>query len=427
MLSAVAACSTRAFGPQDEAAVRQVLDRQRDAWNRGDLAAFMQGYHRSPDIVFTSSAKIRRGWDDSMASYQRRYVDGDASMGVLEFSGVEVTGLGPDAALAMGRFELTQTPQAGRGVFSLVLTRRDDRWGIMHDHSSGAAEPEPEPAPEPRPSRRVAVTIDDLPVASYGSYSSDEARREVVRGLCETITEAELPVTGFVTMNNHALDPVLMEAWLDCGIELGNHTWSHPRLAQVGLPAYLDDLRQGHEALRTLVGDDRPLPFRYPFLHRGFDPGSRQAIAALLTELGSRVAPVTIDAWDWLYAAGHLRAVAEDDVAAAERYRTSWMWNVQEATLEAEHLSRELLGREPPQILLLHANSLNAAELPALLRWLEGRGYAFISLDEALADEAYAQPDPSWSPTGDSWWLRLRRSRSMARGEGPFYDLDPVD
>lgn len=433
LLTATSACSERSFGPADADAVRAVLDRQRDAWNRGDLAAFMEGYHQAPEIVFTSSAKIRRGWEEAMAAYQRRYVDGDAKMGTLSFTDVEITGLGPDAALAMGRFELRDTPQAGWGIFSLVLTRRDGRWGIVHDHSSGAPEETPAQAPAAAPSpepatasRRVAVTIDDLPVAAYGSHPSDEARREVVKGLCTAIREAGIPVTGFVNMSNHERDPSLMQAWIDCGIALGNHTWSHPHLQEIGLDAYLEDLRRGHEALRELVGDEQPIPFRYPYLHRGFDPDSRRAITGLLEELDSRVAPVTIDTWDWLYAAGHQRATTEGDAAAAERYRSSWMWNLQEATLEAEHLARELFGREPPQILLLHANALGSRDLPAFLSWLRRRGYAFVTLDEALADEAYALPDESWSPTGDSWWLRLRRSRSLAHGTPPFHDLDAI-
>jgi uncharacterized protein (TIGR02246 family) len=129
-------CPRPSFEPTDEAAIVDVLHTQQEAWNRGDLEAFMQGYHRDPEVVFTSSAKIRRGYDATLTSYRKRYVEGDAKMGTLEFSDLEVTGLGPDAALAFGRFELTGTPQESTGVFSLVFTRRQGRWGIIHDHSS---------------------------------------------------------------------------------------------------------------------------------------------------------------------------------------------------------------------------------------------------------------------------------------------------
>ena len=79
----------------------------------------------------------------------------------------------------------------------------------------------------------------------------------------------------------------------------------------------------------------------------------------------------------------------------------------------AEWQARELFGREPPQILLVHANELNARHLESYLDWAAGRGYRFVTLEEAQADPAYSEPDPSLSPTGDSLWLRLRRSRTL--------------
>ena len=135
-LGLLVGCRAKAFSETDAMAIRGVLDEQRAAWNRGDLEAFMTGYHRRPDIVFTSGAQIRRGYDEALQSYATRYDSGDAKMGTLEFRDVEITGLGPDAGLAMGRFVLTDTPQAGSGVFTLVFTREQGRWGIIHDHSS---------------------------------------------------------------------------------------------------------------------------------------------------------------------------------------------------------------------------------------------------------------------------------------------------
>jgi uncharacterized protein (TIGR02246 family) len=118
-----------------EAEIRAVLDRQREAWNRGDIQAFMQGYHQSPDLVFTSGGKIRRGFDETLARYREKYVTGGA-MGHLEFSEVELQPVGADGAVALGRWKLTETPEAGEGVFTLVLTKVDGRWGIVHDHTS---------------------------------------------------------------------------------------------------------------------------------------------------------------------------------------------------------------------------------------------------------------------------------------------------
>lgn len=139
-LAAVVSCGSRAERPtaptaEDELEIRAVLERQKEAWNRGDIQAFMEGYHRRPDIVFTSAAKIRRGFDETLAAYEKKYVSGNA-MGHLEFTEVELQPVGADAVVALGHWALTQSPQAGDGVFSLVFARIEGRWAIVHDHTS---------------------------------------------------------------------------------------------------------------------------------------------------------------------------------------------------------------------------------------------------------------------------------------------------
>jgi ketosteroid isomerase-like protein len=121
--------------PADEAEIHAVLTRQKEAWNRGDIQVFMEGYHRGPGTVFTSAGKVRRGWDETLAAYEHKYVAGDA-MGHLEFTEVELQPVGADGAVALGHWALTDTAKAGEGVFSLVFARVDGRWGIVHDHTS---------------------------------------------------------------------------------------------------------------------------------------------------------------------------------------------------------------------------------------------------------------------------------------------------
>jgi peptidoglycan/xylan/chitin deacetylase (PgdA/CDA1 family) len=264
------------------------------------------------------------------------------------------------------------------------------------------------------PKRAVAVTLDDLPLGDIGRYKNDAERRRAVEKLAGLIKERRLPVTGFFIMSKHARHPSLMTFWRDAGVKLGNHTWSHPNPNRVGIETYLADLERGHRAVAALAGK-RKIPFRHPYLYEGFLPEKRAAIQNKVRELGSVEAPVTIDTLDWLYARGYLDARHKGDARKAELYRRSWRWNIEESTLVAELLARELFGREPPQILLLHANALNADHLGQALDWLARRGYRFISLEEALEDPAYREPDRSTSPTGDSRWLRLLRSRKLAR------------
>ncbi len=259
--------------------------------------------------------------------------------------------------------------------------------------------------------RKVVITIDDLPLADFERYPTDALRHECVARFTSLLKARSVPTTGFFNMSNHERAPSLLSLWQSVGMQLGNHTWSHPALAKVGLEAYLADLERGHHAVAAVVPNGAAIPFRYPFLAEGFVPSERDRIRGKIAELKSVVAPVTIDTSDWLYARGYLDATKAGDQALRDRYRQSWLWNLQESTIIAEFLSRQLFDREPPQILLVHGNLLNADHFGQYLDWLKSRGYTFVPLAEALADPAYHEDDVATSPTGDSHWLRLMRSR----------------
>lgn len=122
----------------DRAAIVQVLREQQDAWNRGDIEAFLRGYEPSPDLVFTSGGAVRRGFAETAERYRQRYVT-RGRMGRLEFEVLDVRGLGDGGAIVLGRWSLTETPEAGRGVFSLAFLRTPDGWRIVHDHTSADA------------------------------------------------------------------------------------------------------------------------------------------------------------------------------------------------------------------------------------------------------------------------------------------------
>lgn len=129
------------FEPADRAAIAAVLDGQVAAWNRGDLAAYMEGYARTPALVFTSGGNIRRGWQEAFDHYQARYATDPRAMGTLAFRLDSIDPIGADGAVVLGHWELTGTAHAGRGVFTLVVERRPEGWRIIHDHTSVSPEP----------------------------------------------------------------------------------------------------------------------------------------------------------------------------------------------------------------------------------------------------------------------------------------------
>lgn len=124
------------FAPADRAAIAGVLDRQIAAWNRGDLASYMDGYARTPALVFTSGGNIRRGWQEAFEHYRARYAADPNAMGTLAFQIESIDPVGADGAVVLGRWELTGAAHPGRGVFTLVVERRPEGWRIIHDHTS---------------------------------------------------------------------------------------------------------------------------------------------------------------------------------------------------------------------------------------------------------------------------------------------------
>ncbi len=130
----------RRFEPSDRAAIIVVLDAQVGAWNRGDLAAYMEGYAKTDALIFTSGGKVRRGWQTAFDHYRARYGQDRAAMGKLVFQIDTIDPIGADGAVALGTWILTDSPHDGRGIFSVVFERRPEGWRIIHDHTSLATE-----------------------------------------------------------------------------------------------------------------------------------------------------------------------------------------------------------------------------------------------------------------------------------------------
>jgi beta-aspartyl-peptidase (threonine type) len=118
-----------------DAALRALLTVQTADWNRGDIDAFMKGYWNSPAITFAGVSGVSRGWQTVLDHYHKNYPD-RAAMGHLDFSEIEITPLGNDAALILGRWHLTRDAGPVGGIFSLVARRFPEGWRIIHDHTS---------------------------------------------------------------------------------------------------------------------------------------------------------------------------------------------------------------------------------------------------------------------------------------------------
>jgi peptidoglycan/xylan/chitin deacetylase (PgdA/CDA1 family) len=270
------------------------------------------------------------------------------------------------------------------------------------------------PLPPPSGRREVAVTFDDLPVISV-TRGDAASHRAITTRLLEALAAHGVPAVGFVNeknlMSRGMAEPervALLRQWLDAGFELGNHTFGHLDLHAVPAAAFEDDVVRGEPVIRGLL-DARGLPlrwFRHPYLHTGADLALKRRIEALLAGRGYRVAPVTVDTEDWCFSAAYDRAVERGDAAAARRTADAFVPYVESRFAYFESLSRRLLGYEVRQVLLLHANAINAERFDALARRLERRGYSFVTLERALQDPAYGAADDYAAAHGISWLSR---------------------
>ncbi len=280
------------------------------------------------------------------------------------------------------------------------------------------------------PARELSLTIDDLPWAHHANEARDDVARSHA-ALLAAMRDSGVEAVGFVNVDQlepgslgSALGTRMLAEWLADGHELGNHTWGHLDLHAVGIPAFQAGVIAGESHLRSLVdasgGDLRW--FRHPYLRTGTSREQRAAIEAFLDRRGYRVAPVTVDNSDWIYALAYRRLHSETrDEARLADFRRGYVDYLLAKLRYYEQQALDLLGTPLPQV-LLHANRLNAEAMPELLDRIRADGWIFVRLEEALAHPAYARADGYLGRYGPSWIHRW----AIAEGKGrAFFGDEP--
>ncbi len=272
---------------------------------------------------------------------------------------------------------------------------------------------------EPAPGRRMVVTVDDLPTGPPGWHTPAE-KLALTDKLIATLNRHQVPAIGFVNEDKLEVDGVvdrsrvaLLEKWLDAGFELGNHGYSHLDLHRVEAKVWSADVLLGERVLRPLLAktDREPRYFRHPFLHTGRSLEVKKQTTAFLAEHGYRIAPVTIDNQEWIFG----RAYHDAGLASArkERIGAAYVDYMLNMVRYYEQQSVAITGEEIPQVLLIHAYSLNADWLDKLLSSIVQRGYRFVELDEALEHPAYQSEDTFTGSGGITWLHRWAITRGM--------------
>ena len=260
--------------------------------------------------------------------------------------------------------------------------------------------------------KAIALTFDDLPYSGITPALTDvyEARQNI-RSILATLKEHHAPAIGFVNEQELQVpDQIdmrvgLLEQWLDGGVELGNHTYSHPNIAKIPEWQAEDQVIKGEVVTQRLMKDHgfTERYFRHPFLVTGATLDQRHQFEAFLKSRGYTVAPVTMDDLDWAYNGAYRQAMKEDDQATAHKLVDDFLAQVESNINYNEKVCHALFGRDIAYVMLMHSNQLNGLELDHVLSTFERHGYKFVTLEEALKDPAYQTPNTFAGSNGASW------------------------
>jgi peptidoglycan/xylan/chitin deacetylase (PgdA/CDA1 family) len=271
-----------------------------------------------------------------------------------------------------------------------------------------------------KPSRRMTVTFDDLPYVAIDQQGLPRARR-ATKEILRILKAHRVPVVAFVNEGQLQVAGeeegriALLQQWVDAGMILGNHTFSHAEFNTLTIQQFQDEIIKGEVVTRRLMQSRQPyqLYFRHPYTHTGDTQAKKEAIETFLAARGYKVTPHTIDNQDYIFNPCYLRALRNKDEALARRLREAYLNFTIAATEFAERFSPEIFGHEITQTLLVHANDINADCLDEMLRRFATRGYRFVTLDEAMRDPAYQVKDTYISKFGPTWLWRWMKSKGM--------------
>ncbi|MFZ0663381.1 MAG: polysaccharide deacetylase family protein [Acidobacteriaceae bacterium] len=238
----------------------------------------------------------------------------------------------------------------------------------------------------------VALTFDDLPAA--GGLPDGDSRVGIATRLTEELRANHLKgVYGFVTAVDLDDDPDThgaLKVWIDAGMNLGSHTWSHPGLSDVTAAEYEHQLAENEPALREYAGKRDWHWFRYPYLEEGDTVAKHEEVREWLRAHGYRVAEVTLNFNDDDWSDPYLRCRDKRDEAAIAWLKQSYLANAKEFIRRGRERQPLAFGHEIPSVLLLHATDFTTLMLPDLIKMLKQEGFRFWTLKKVERNRAYA-------------------------------------
>lgn len=279
--------------------------------------------------------------------------------------------------------------------------------------------------------KEICITVDDLPFITK-VFKDNKTGQYITDKLLSTFKKYNITALGSVNSGKlivkDELDTVkydILKKWLDSGMMLANHTYTHSDYNKLFFSEFKNDVIDGELFLKDILTHKnlKLKYFRHPMLHRGDTKEKADSLQCFLDSLGYITAPVTIDNSDYIFSWAYEKALANKNDSLAKKIGTDYVNYMCDVLDYYENQSISLLSYNVKHILLTHANLLNADYIDVLLKMLTEKGYKFISIDEALRDKCYTElKDEFHKKSGISW---LHRWAYTMGKRGDFFKGEP--
>lgn len=275
--------------------------------------------------------------------------------------------------------------------------------------------------------RTVALTFDDLPLAVAGSEGLQSHERvaeaqRVNRAILAALKRHHAPAIAFVNEKKVIGDGAteqnreILRQWIRDGHDLGNHTFSHPDLSTMSTADFEREVLTGEASIKPLMSQaGRELHFfRFPYNHTGETVEKHAEVENFLRLHGYDVATCTVENSDWIFARAYSAMLSRKDMHSAQRLRDDYLTFTEKQIEYFSALDQRIFGHQIPEVMLLHANRLNADVLEKILNIFEHMRYRFVTLAEAQSDPAYRTPDTFVTADGWMWGYRWAKELKVA-------------
>ena len=262
---------------------------------------------------------------------------------------------------------------------------------------------------------QVAFTFDDLP--AHGPLPPGVARPAVVKSILATLKRENMPPTyGFVNgfrVEKYPYQIHILQAWRAAGNPLANHTWSHPEFDKMTVSQYEANILRNESILRKVSPDSDWHWFRFPYLEEGNTIEKREQLRSWLSQRGYRIAEVSMDFQDYNWNEPYARCAAKHNTAAINSLQASYLDAADESIHVYRQVAQALYHRDAPYVLLLHVGAFDARMLPDLIALFRQRGFAFVTLQQAMADPIYNFDPRVSSPEGNTFNEMVAQARNV--------------